>query len=334
MVNRRQIIANLVNGRSKTAIFALTTACNCKCRMCNMHEQAPQSIALDDAKTCLAFLRAHGFLIAYFTGGEPTLHPHIVEIVRYANELGLITSITTNGTMPPARLRALADAGLYMLSVSLDHYRPEVCEAIRGYPGIFAQEVATIRAAQELGLKVYALTYLNRWLLEDPAELDRLLTFVNDELGVPFGFCYPTQTENTSYRLGGVETFDADAQLTATLRRLLQRKRDHARIANPVSYIRDAIQFNAGKEVTYPCKGGKELIYLDWNGDVYPCFIKPKLFNALRDDPVFLDDVACNECLINCFREPSILCQLFSSRHVLHELENLVVYGSPLALYL
>jgi len=55
------------------------------------------------------------------------------------------------------------------------------------------------------------------------------------------------------------------------------------------------------------------VVYVDWLGDVYPCFLKEKLFNALNGDiPKFLKDVRCNDCLINCFREPSILPQIFS----------------------
>ncbi|MDE2020175.1 MAG: radical SAM protein, partial [Patescibacteria group bacterium] len=42
-------------------------------------------------------LVASGFLHADITGGEPTLHPDIVEIIKYASDRGLATRIITLG---------------------------------------------------------------------------------------------------------------------------------------------------------------------------------------------------------------------------------------------
>lgn len=307
----KQVCLNFLRGKRKTAVFAVTSRCNCKCVMCDMHRQPPREISLEDAKKVLDTLATNGFLIAYFTGGEPTLHPNIVDIISYADKLGLVTTMTTNGTPSKVLLSELKDAGLYLLSVSLDHWDPLVCERIRNYRGIFEKQVATLRYLKEIGLRTYALAYLNPILLEDGVE--KLAAFANDELRVPFGFCYPTNCDANSYFLGGeLAKQPSSSRLGDQVRMILELKKEGREIANLFCYVEDAVNFPR-RVPNFYCRGGEDVIYVDWLGDVYPCFLKKRLFNILNDDaPRFLKDVQCNDCLINCFREPSFLPQMFS----------------------
>lgn len=280
--------------------------------MCDMHKQPAKEISLKDAKRVLEKLASNDFLIVYFTGGEPTLHPNIVDIVSYADKLGLVTTMTTNGTPSKTLLSKLKNAGLYLLSVSLDHWNRETCEAIRNHKGIFDKQVSTLKYLKEIGLRTYALAYLNPILLEDGVE--KLATYVNEDLGVPFGFCYPTNCNANSYFLGGeLAKKPTSIRLDDQIRKLLELKKEGKEIANLYCYVEDAINF-PNSNPNFLCRGGEDVVYIDWFGDVYPCFLKDqKLFNAINGEkPRFLEDVHCNDCLINCFREPSFLPQIFS----------------------
>ncbi len=66
------------------------------------------------------------------TGGEPLIHPHVVEIIRsISNVTGLTDlALTTNGTRLAALARPLRDAGLRRLNVSVDSLVPARFEAI------------------------------------------------------------------------------------------------------------------------------------------------------------------------------------------------------------
>jgi MoaA/NifB/PqqE/SkfB family radical SAM enzyme len=58
-------------------------------------------------------------------GGEPLVHPDIVELVRYCRELGFATSLTTNGFLLTRKLVAqLEDAGLQVMQISVDRMTP------------------------------------------------------------------------------------------------------------------------------------------------------------------------------------------------------------------
>jgi MoaA/NifB/PqqE/SkfB family radical SAM enzyme len=283
--------------------------------MCDMWRQEKTRISLQDARRVIDFLRDNHFLAVYFTGGEPTLHPNLSEIVRYASGLGMFTSVTSNGTSSRKLISELKRSGLNMLSVSLDHWDATICENIRRFKGIQKRQEATIRFAKKIGLSVYALSYLNPYLLRDGG-IERMAGYVNRELGVPLGICYPTDCEANSYRLGGeISEGHANGDANGALIKLLEMKRRGGySIANPHQYITDTLRFNRGERPEHYCKGGEFVVYIDWKTNVYPCFLKPKMFNiASGEAPKFLENVACDQCVINCFREPSLLPPFLTS---------------------
>lgn len=309
MVDVWESVVRYLNGFRRTAVFALTTQCNCRCVMCDIYKTPPRFISLKNAMKVLDFLSQNKFLIVYFTGGEPTLHPNVVDIVSYANQLGLVTAMTTNGTAPRDMIIRLKESGLFLLSVSLDHWEADFCEKIRGHKDIKTKQEKTIKSCKEAGLRIYTLTFLNSHIVRD---IEKMVRYVNQQLGVPFGFCYPVKTDDKIYPLGEdlSEEEISFASLRKSVETLLSLKRRGSAIANLGTCIEDIIRFHEKKPPNFYCKGGEDVIYIDWSGNVYPCFMKKKLFNVLNgEEPRFLENVMCDDCLTNCFREPSVLAQ-------------------------
>lgn len=326
MVALKDTLRKFFQGYNKTAVFALTTQCNCKCIMCDMHKNKPEYINLSEAKKVLKFLQKNKFLIAYFTGGEPTLHPNIIEIVEYASKLGILSTMTSNGTLTKTLLQRLKKAGLYLLSVSLDHWDPYICENLRNHKNIFSKQLDTINYSRNIGLKTYVLAFLNPFLVNDGVE--KLIDYANFVLNVPFGFCYPTKSNNNSFVLGGIlSDTELSNKIDISVNKILNLKKKGRNIANLWVYMQDVLNLRMGKKPFFYCKGGEDVIYVDWRGDVYPCFLKEKLFNIFKEKPYFLKNVKCNDCLINCFREPSVLPQLIYSPNLL-AMEILYSYSS------
>ena len=297
-----------VRGYKRTAVFAITCACNCQCIMCNMHRLDPTYIPLDHGLRLLQFLYDNKFMVVYFTGGEPTLHPNLISLVQHANRLGLVTSMTTNGTSSLSTLAQLRDVGLDVLSVSLDHWDSEACERLRGHRRIQTKQEAKLRYAKQIGLRVYALAYLNPLLCEDGA-IQTFVEYADHMLDVPVAFCFPTTSDENTYRLCGLGSDSDYSKLYRTIRTILKLKRGGHRILNPTVYLEDILRFLRGKPPAIYCRGGEDVVYIDWLGNTYPCFLRPKLFNALEDGPRLLHGVQCSDCVINCFREPSIFAQ-------------------------
>jgi len=72
-----------------------------------------------------------------FTGGEPTVREDLVELVRYAEEQGLVTGLLTDGCRlrEPEYLDSLLLAGLDHLQITLASHQPEVHDGIVGREG-------------------------------------------------------------------------------------------------------------------------------------------------------------------------------------------------------
>ena len=81
------------------AHFAITTKCNLHCRGCysTYKEDDQKDVSMDAAKAVIDKLAALGVLSLSFGGGEPTLHPGIIEIAAYARRRNVLPNMTTNG---------------------------------------------------------------------------------------------------------------------------------------------------------------------------------------------------------------------------------------------
>jgi len=319
-VDAKEALTRYLRGFRRTAVFAITTQCNCRCIMCDIYKKPPMFISLKEAMDVLDFLSRNRFLIVYFTGGEPTLHPDVIEIIKYANHLGLVTSMTTNGTVTRGLIIKLKKAGLRLLSVSIDHWDAHLSEKIRQHKNIKLKQEKTIKNCKEVSLRTYALTFLNSYIIRDGIE--KMVKYVNQQLGVPIGFCYPVKSGEGTYPLGeGLSEESLSFQnLRKTIETILFLKRRGCAIANLDTCIEDIIRFHEKKPPKLYCKGGEDVVFIDWSGNVYPCFRGKKLFNVLYDkEHHFFKNVKCNECLTTCFREPSILAQSISNPLLIKE---------------
>ena len=91
-----------------------------------------------------------------FAGGEPTIDPDLLPVLRRCQHHGIHTSIATNGTLMTPRLTArLAEAGVKYVEISLDSVDPERHDAFRGQPGIWQRTVEGMRnVIQQEGLRL------------------------------------------------------------------------------------------------------------------------------------------------------------------------------------
>jgi MoaA/NifB/PqqE/SkfB family radical SAM enzyme len=68
----------------KFAHIQLTTKCNAKCvDRCNIWASKPSEISLKDLKFTIDLLAKNNFSVIYFTGGEPSLYPHLIDALKY-----------------------------------------------------------------------------------------------------------------------------------------------------------------------------------------------------------------------------------------------------------
>jgi len=136
---------------------SLTDRCNLRCVYCMPEEMVfkPRDELLTDDEILLLIRVGTelGVRKVRLTGGEPTVRPHIVELVARVAEVPGITDLgmTTNGVRLAELARPLAEAGLGRVNISLDSLDREKFRAItRG--GKLDDVLAGLEAARAAGL--------------------------------------------------------------------------------------------------------------------------------------------------------------------------------------
>ncbi|MBS0466184.1 MAG: GTP 3',8-cyclase MoaA [Proteobacteria bacterium] len=147
--------------------ISVTDRCNFRCGYCMPKEvfgKEYRYLSHDDLLrfeeiTRLARLfMAHGVHKIRLTGGEPLLRKHLERLVEQLAELrtteGRVPdlTLTTNGSLLARKARALKDAGLQRVTVSLDSLDDAVFRRMNDVDFPVAEVLAGIEAAQAAGL--------------------------------------------------------------------------------------------------------------------------------------------------------------------------------------
>ena len=171
-------------------VLDILRGCNCRCAACYNGTRTADCKTLDQLKAELDVLRRHRNLRSVsLSGGEPLMHPRILEIVRWLTGEGLVATSLTNGILFTDELAArLAEAGLKMVSLHIQkgQVRPDVGDGdfrallrrkggLARRHGIFPAMVETIAAGDRAGFAEMA-----RFFRETPAFEYALVTIAGD----------------------------------------------------------------------------------------------------------------------------------------------------------
>ena len=136
--------------------------CNYRCPYCMPEGSTPPPDEVLDSETRLSFEEIETAVRAFarqgvrklrLTGGEPLLRRGLPELVaRLAAIPGIEDlALTSNGSLLAGKARALREAGLHRLTVSLDALDPRVFRALSGNRGEVADVLAGIALAEAAG---------------------------------------------------------------------------------------------------------------------------------------------------------------------------------------
>ncbi|MFB6282234.1 MAG: TIGR04053 family radical SAM/SPASM domain-containing protein, partial [Haloferacaceae archaeon] len=150
--------------RPAVLIWEVTRACDLACKHCRAEarpERHPDELSTAEGKRLLDAARRFGEdQLVVLSGGDPLYRDDLLELVEHGVERGLRMTLTPSGTaaLTGDRVRALADAGLRRMAVSIDGGSAAAHDAFRKEAGSFADTVAAARAAREAGLPLQVNT--------------------------------------------------------------------------------------------------------------------------------------------------------------------------------
>jgi cyclic pyranopterin phosphate synthase len=155
------VVTDTLNRPLRDLRISVTDRCNFRCVYCmpkevfgRDHVFLPREQLLDYEeieRLARAFV-AHGVRKIRLTGGEPLVRRHVERLIAMLARIpGLDLTLTTNGSLLPGKAKALRDAGLTRLTVSLDSLDDEVFRAMNDVDFPVDRVLAGIEAAEAAG---------------------------------------------------------------------------------------------------------------------------------------------------------------------------------------
>ncbi|MCB9506119.1 MAG: radical SAM protein [Myxococcales bacterium] len=138
--------------------------CNMGCSFCFVDLSHPDE-PIADLRAELDALAASGVTELVVSGGEPTLHPNLPDVLRYARTLPFQSiELQSNGVKLANRDFAaeVVDAGIDIACLSLHSHRAEESDRITKRPKAFARTVQAVHNLRDLGVWTRFAHVINR----------------------------------------------------------------------------------------------------------------------------------------------------------------------------
>jgi radical SAM protein with 4Fe4S-binding SPASM domain len=128
--------------------LALTYRCNNKCTKCYVESTREiQELNTDEWKAALQNLWDIGVPHVTFTGGEPTLRDDLPILVDFAEELGIITGLITNGRKLSDKnlVDELIKAGIDHFQITIESHDAKIHDKLSGHKGAWEETIQAIK---------------------------------------------------------------------------------------------------------------------------------------------------------------------------------------------
>ena len=293
--------------------FAITNICNADCDFCGFARskfdpKARHSVTLQETRDVIDIaVKNHiGYLL--FVGGEPMVHRDLRAMTRYAAERGIHPMICTNGGLwTEENMRGLASDGLSSVIMSIDAHDVSKHEKNRGLPDVCKKIKRANEFFHSAGIQTTASITASR-LIDD---YDKLPAFLETLGFKSCTFSYPLTSLASSYLSfsnSGLVNYSKDEliEVFEKIKRMKQRSRFP--VVNPAESLTEMQRHLRGEKEKFGCLGGHKYFYLDWKLDLYRCHFweKPMCKVYEWDDSKLIRD-GCTRCMIDCYRDPSVL---------------------------
>ena len=161
-------------------IIEVNSACNMDCPLCFSDAGPGFSLTLEEVEQMLDdYVRTEGNPeVVQFSGGEPTIHPQIIDFVRAAKDRGIpFVMINTNGKRIARDDRFLEQLNEVRPSLyfQFDGFESETYRILRGEPGILEEKLRALDRLAEIGLNVTIVPAIERGVNEH--EIGKIIEF-------------------------------------------------------------------------------------------------------------------------------------------------------------
>ncbi len=305
------------DARPLLVIWEMTQACDLNCVHCRAAAQPLRhslELSTEEAYGLVDQVAAMGVPLFVLTGGDPLKRPDIYDIVKYACNTSLKTSLTPSATPLLTReaIFRLKENGLMRLAVSLDAPTAELHDGFRRVPGSYQRTLDAVNWCNEAGLPIQVNTTVTRRNVGDLDAMIELLSKLDVVLWSVF-FLVPTGRGQTADLLNAEEHEQVFAKLYAASKRVPF----HIKTTEGQHYRRFVLQQKANDpnakrgeadmiaRAPVGVNDGKGFVFVSHMGEVYPSGFLPQPAGNIRRQS--LTDIYHNSPLFLSLRDSSQL---------------------------
>jgi len=300
--------------RPMLVFWETTRACALACRHCRASASPlalPGELSTAEGRDLIDQVAAFGrpYPILVLTGGDCLARPDLFDLVEHATSYGVPVALSPSVTPAlTARMVArIAASGVRAVSVSLDGATAATHEGVRGVDGHFAETLAAIQAFVAAGLTVQVNTTVMQANVNELADVAALVSragaaiwevffLVQVGRGVAAGALSAEEHEQVCHFL-----YDAShhGMVVRTVeapffRRVVVERRAGGAVPEAALYrmLSNRLVSLLGPATgrssahTAATRDGKGIVFVAYDGEVYPAGFLPLSLGNLRDQPV------------------------------------------------
>jgi radical SAM protein len=293
------------------------------CRAEAMEKPADGELSTSEGFRFIDSLKKFGrpYPVLIITGGDALMRSDVFDLVAYARSqqipVGLAPSVTPRLT--DESIKKMADLGVKAVSISLDGATPATHEGVRGIDGHFEQTIVQLKKLVDAGFEVQVNTAVMK---ENVKELPALVQLLK-EIGVKTWEVFfliqvgrgkqkdtqeisPEQTEDVSHFLFEASAYDLTVRTVEGpfFRRVVTNRRSHYEglKENPATISKQyglgslyrnmshelrqrlGVPSSQPKAQTSGTRDGKGIVFVAYDGSVYPAGFLPLSLGRIQDD--------------------------------------------------
>lgn len=277
----------------KLVTIEVTKRCNAKCPFCSYWQEPPQK-ELDDYTP---IVKRFNPMVITLSGGEPFLRKDLLDIVkdiRRADRNVWISMVTNGWLLTPDKAKALKDAGMNQISISLD-YAGEKHDQARVLPGLYKKITAMLPELAAVGLDIVSL---NAVIKDDNMDDIPKILELAKESGVQVGLSSFCEMKN------GLGELNVQQDHLESLKELIEFvkefKKKHGVVTSSNYYLDKVIEYFQNGSVP-GCRAGINWIQVTPSGAIKPCSEMPVAAQNYQDyNPKKATPQKCQECWFSC----------------------------------
>ena len=297
---------NFLAGRLIHTNLQLLYACNFRCQICDFWQPSYKDagrLSACEVSLISNKLAQIGPQIVSIGGGEPLLHPEIVNVVRALSRHHFPVMICNGWFMTPELARQLWQAGIYEVSISIDYAHSDRHDAQRGVPGAHARALQALRVLNETRVHPLQRVHMISVIFDDNLDDVEPLIQTCRAMGITYLITLYSDTR------GQRSSRPIDRNVSQRLLDLKRKYPEFVALRGYLSRFSQAVEEGG----IGPCQAGRMLCNIDSRGHVGLCIdrvsrVSESVGNILVDDMALLEarlraahrSNTCHACWTSC----------------------------------